>query len=101
LLRRGADRQESLACLLDRDAESVASVCDHLTELGLVRAGTGGALHPVSPVKAVESLVMSELVRRRGSAVIHPGTTSPTVIHPEQRPVESACPACPPPAVPC
>ncbi|QIQ03928.1 response regulator transcription factor [Streptomyces liangshanensis] len=65
LLRRGADRQESLACLLDRDAESVASVCDHLTELGLVRAGTGGALHPVSPVKAVESLVMSELDRRR------------------------------------
>lgn len=63
LLREGECGREQLATALGGDPRRVRDVCQRMIGRGLARETAGGMLRPLSPAKAVESLVASEVAR--------------------------------------
>ncbi|MGW5126349.1 helix-turn-helix transcriptional regulator [Streptomyces sp. NPDC004069] len=65
LLRRGELDRTELAAHPAVGDRLLEDLCGRLVDLGLAREAAGGFLHPVSPAKAVESLVQAEADRMR------------------------------------
>lgn len=63
LLREGECDRSRLTTALGGDRRRLREACRRIIDLGLVRETAGGMLRPLSPAKAVESLVDSRVAR--------------------------------------